>query len=257
MPGLNFMEDFDGVALDEAVWVPYYLPQWSSRAASAAAYQVDGSALRVEIPVDHPLWCADEHSGPLRVSGIQSGVFSGPVGTTIGQQPFQDGLVVREEQPEHWGWTPHLGRIEVAARMELSARSMASVWMVGLEDRPERSGEICLFEVFGDTISSDERRASVGSGIHAFRDPTLHEEFSAQPMAVDVRDLHAYAVDWHPGRVEFSIDGRVTRTTSQAPDYPMQVMIAVFDFPDRAVQGDAGHVPHLTVDWIRGSAAGR
>ncbi|CAN5213896.1 hypothetical protein BH09ACT10_BH09ACT10_17450 [soil metagenome] len=255
MPGTDFVEDFDSDALDAAVWVPHYLPHWSSRASSAAAYRVGGSALRVEIPVDHPLWCAEDHPSPLRVSGIQSGIFSGPVGSTTGQQPFRDGLVVREEQPAQWGWTPHLGRIEVAARMDLSSRSMASVWMVGLEDRSDRCGEICLFEVFGDTIASNGSRTSAGSGIHPFRDPTLHEEFSAQPMAVDVRDLHTYAVDWHPGRVEFSIDGRVTRTTSQAPDYPMQVMIAVFDFPDRPAQGDAGHVPHLTVDWIRGTVA--
>jgi hypothetical protein len=34
----------------------------------------------------------------LRVSGIQSGAFSGEAGSTVGQQPFRDGLVVREAQ---------------------------------------------------------------------------------------------------------------------------------------------------------------
>ena len=38
------------------------------------------------------------------------------------------------------------------------------------------------------------------------------------------------------------------------PSYPMQVMVAVFDFP--ASDGDvhADHVPMLTIDWIEGSA---
>ena len=59
---------------------------------------------------------------------------------------------MREEQPAQWGWTPHYGLLEVRARMELSPRSMASVWMVGLEDEPDRCGEICVFEVFGDAL---------------------------------------------------------------------------------------------------------
>jgi beta-glucanase (GH16 family) len=182
------------------------------------------------------------------VSGIQSGVFSGPVGSAIGQQPFRDGLVVREFQPAEWGWTPHYGRLEVRARMRLSSRSMASVWMVGLEDEPTRSGEICIFEVFGETIA--ERGAAVGMGIHPFRDPALTEEFSAPRRELDVTEFHVYASDWGPGRVDFFIDGEHVTSIGQAPDYPMQMMIGVFDFPSK--DGPAGHVPELAVDWVRG-----
>jgi hypothetical protein len=31
--------------------------------------------------------------------------------------------------------------------------------------------------------------------------------------------------------VDFSVDGRHVRTVNQAPAYPMQMIIAVFDFP--------------------------
>ena len=151
----TFHEPFDGARLDDSRWLPHYLPQWSSRAESEATYELVDSELGLSIPTDQGLWCADNHAKPLRVSGVQSGVFSGPVGSTIGQQPFVADQAVREEQPPWWGWTPHYGRIEVRARMELSHTSMASVWMVGLEDSPERCGEICLFEVFGNTISAD------------------------------------------------------------------------------------------------------
>ena len=51
---------------------------------------------------------------------------------------------------------------EVRARMDLSPRSMASVWMVGLEDEPDRCGEICVFEVFGDAVEPGAR----GRGRH-------------------------------------------------------------------------------------------
>jgi len=155
--------------------------------------------------------------------------------------------VVREAQPAHFGWTPHHGRLEVRARMTLSPRSMASVWMAGLEDEPERCGEICIFEVFGDAP------AAIGSGIHPFRDPKLREEFSAPALDVDVAEPHVYAADWRPGRVDFFLDGRHVKTVDQAPDYPLQMMIGVFDFPEKAAAAPAHHVPELAVDYVSGT----
>jgi hypothetical protein len=245
-----FREDFDGPGLDTDVWVPHYLPMWSSRVETAATYELADSELRLTIPRVQGLWCARDHDPPLRVSGIQSGVFSGEVGTSVGQQPFREGLLVREFQPTQWGWTPHYGLLEVRARMELSPRSMASVWMVGIEDEPNRSGEICIFEVFGDTIDADG--AAVGMGIHPFRDPALTDEFAAERMAIDVSEHHTYAVQWRPGRVDFYVDGGHVRTVEQSPDYPVQMMVAVFDFPERtAAAPDPDHVPELALDYVR------
>jgi hypothetical protein len=252
----HFSDEFDASDLDTEVWIPHYLPMWSSRAHSAATYAVDGSELRLTIPPGHGLWCPDDHD-PLRVSGIQSGVFSGPVGSTVGQQPFRDGVVVREVQPTHWGWTPHYGLIEIRARMDLSPRSMAAVWMVGLEDEPTRCAEICIFEVFGDALQSDgdTPTAAVGMGVHPFRDPAITDEFEAPRVAIDVADFHVYAADWQPGRVDFLIDGEHVKTVHQAPEYPMQMMVAVFDFPDKAASAPPDHVPELALDYVRGRAS--
>jgi hypothetical protein len=250
----EFFDDFEGPDLDTEVWVPHYLPMWSSRAESAATYVTVGSELRLAIPPEQGLWCPGDHE-PMRVSGIQSGVFSGEVGSTVGQQPFREGVVVREFQPAHWGWTPEYGLVEVRARMELSPRSMAAVWMVGLEQEPTRSAEICIFEVFGDALEVEGGRptAAVGMGVHPFRDPAIVDEFAAPRVAIDVTELHVYAADWRPGRVDFLIDGRQVKTVHQAPDYAMQMMVAVFDFPDKDVaSAHAGHVPELAVDHVRG-----
>jgi hypothetical protein len=248
----DFVDHFDGSDLDTEVWIPHYLPQWSSKAESAATYEVAGSELRLTIPAEQGLWCAHDHD-PLRVSGVQSGVFSGEVGSTVGQQPYRDGLVVREFQPARWGWTPEYGLLEVRARMELSPRSMAAVWMVGLEDEPSRSAEICIFEVFGDALSTEggEPTAAVGMGVHPFRDPSITDDFAAPRVAIDVTEPHVYAADWRPGRVDFSVDGRHVRSVRQAPDYPMQMMVAVFDFPEKADLAPAEHVPLLAVDYVR------
>jgi hypothetical protein len=230
------MDHFDGAGLDREVWLPHYLPHWSSRAESAATYAVSASELRLTIPLDQPLWCAGVHEPPLRVSGVQSGVLDG-------QQPFRDGLEVREHQETWWGWTPLYGRIEVRARMSLSPRSMASVWMAGVEDAPERSGEICLFEVFGDAP------AAIGMGIKHFRDPALHWEFETHELPIDVADLHVYAADWRPGAVDFSVDGAHVVSVAQAPAYPLQMMIGVFDFPQKAPSLE--HVPEFALDYVR------
>ncbi len=244
-------ERFAGDALDPDVWFPYYLPHWSSRAGSAATWAVRDGALRLSIPADQPPWCPDLHDEPLRVSCIQSGSFAGPAGSTIGQQPFRDGLVVREEQPTMWGYTPLYGQVEVTMRGVITPRSMVAFWMSGIEDRPERSGEICVAEMFGDAVH--DGIAEVGMGLHQFRDPALVEEFATEPLAIDVAEDHTYGVDWRPGSLAFSVDGEVVRRVDQAPDYPMQLMIGVFDFPAKAADDDGDvPVPELVVSHVHG-----
>ena len=254
-PGPPEIDERFRTALDESVWTPAYLPAWSSRHAAAATYVVETDGLHLSIPAAQPLWCPDLHDGPLRVSAVQSGNWSGPVGSTRGQQPFRPGLLVAEAQPTQWGFTPHYGRVEVTCRAILSPRSMFSVWMVGLEDQPERCGEICLVEVFGDTVlsGSDGLTAALGRGIHRFRDPALTEEFSADRYPIDVSQFHRYAVDWQPGRVDFLVDDVLTMSSAQAPDYPMELIIGVFDFPDRAdPAATTPPVPELIVSQVLG-----
>jgi hypothetical protein len=249
-------ERFTSGVLDSTVWTTAYLPAWSSLRAAAATYAVESDGLHLLIPPDQPLWCPDLHEVPLRVSAVQSGNWSGPVGSVQGQQPFRDGLLVREQQEARWGFTPLFGSIEVTCRASVDQRSMFSAWLVGLEDQPERCGEICLVEVFGDTITTDgdgRTTASVGSGVHRFRDPALFEEFSTDTYAIDVRQWHRYAVDWRPGSVSFAIDGTPTKTLAQAPTYPMQLILGVFDFPDRA-GGDEQATPELVVSSVQGRA---
>lgn len=245
-----FRDDFEGDGLDRAVWDPHYLPQWSSRAATRARHRVSGGRLRLWIPPDQPLWCPDLHPTPLRVSGIASGGHSGPVGSTIGGQRFLRHQQVREEQPRLEGWLPRCGSLAVVCRMELSVRSMAAVWLSGFEESPEDSGELCLVEVFGKD-REPRRSAEVGMGIKKLNDPRLEDDFEAPRLPIDVGQWHEYAVRWNESLAELSVDGELVRTCRNPPTYPLQVMIAVFDFPDWP--GDAS-VPALEVDWIGGES---
>lgn len=243
-----FRDDFDGDALDPAVWDPHFLPAWSSRAESGARHRVRDGRLRLWIPPDQPLWCADQHPTPLRVSGIASGGQSGPVGSTVAGQRFLEGQRVREQQPRLAGWLPAQGSCAVVCRMELSDRSMASIWLSGFAETPENSGELCLVEVVGRD-REPRRSAAVGMGVRQRNDPRLVEDFEAPRLEIDVGQWHEYAVRWDDQVAEFSVDGEHVRTCTRPPTYPMQVMIAVFDHPDWL--GDAS-VPALEVDWIGG-----
>ncbi|SDC62440.1 glycoside hydrolase family 16 protein [Nocardioides lianchengensis] len=252
---MTFSDRFPGPGLDHDRWLPHYLPAWSSRAASAAAHRVGPDGLVLEVPVDHPVWCAGDHEPPIRVSGLQSGSFSGPVGSTLGQQPFRAGQVVREEQPRFEGrLLAAPAEVAIRCRMTLSPRSMASLWLVGFEDRPERSGEICVFEVFGRSLRTgpDGASAEVGHGFHAFRDPDLAEDFAAPRLPLDVSAWHTYAARWDGAEAVFSVDGQEVRRCPRPPTYPLQLMLAVFDFPAWSAGDDDHLVPRLEVREVSG-----
>jgi hypothetical protein len=255
-----FEDRFRGPELDPDTWFGYYLPAWSSRERSRASYRVDGNGLTLEVPVDHPVWCAGDHDPPLRVSGIQSGSWSGPAGSAYGQQRFREGQVVVEEQPRFEGWLPSAvggrGRVEISARMALSPRSMAALWLSGFEDddAQQRCGELCVFEIFGKDLGPDRSpSAEVGVGIKAFRDPALSQDFAAPRVRIDVREPHVYAVEWDVDEAVFSVDETVLRRCPRPPAYPLQLMLAVFDFPQWSVGDDDHLVPGLVVDRIAGT----
>lgn len=248
---LVFEDHFDAPDLDAGSWVPHYLPAWSSRARTAASYEVRDSCLHLRVPVDHPVWCEGEHTPPIRVSGIQSASWSGPVGSPQGQQRFREGQTVREEQPEHLGWTPDHGWVELRARAVVTPRSMVALWMVGLEHVPEQSAEICVVEMFGDAVEPGVSTA-VGMGLHPFRDPSVAEDFAAPRLPIDLTGWHTYAVRWDVERADFHVDGQLVRSCARPPAYPLQLMLAVFDFPDKSDGHDAEAVPELVVDWVRG-----
>jgi hypothetical protein len=214
---------------DDPEWIPHYLPHWSSRARSAARYSLGQGGLRLRIDADQPPW-NPEFDGWLRVSSLQTGVFAGPPGSPIGQHRFRDGLVVREEQPNVALYTPQYGLFEARVRALDDPANMVALWMIGYEDEPHRSAEICIFELFGRDVRTD--RCQVRMGVHPFADPSISDEFGSIELPIDARRPHDYAAQWTPDWVAFYVDGALAKVVRQSPAYPMQVMLDIFEFAD-------------------------
>jgi hypothetical protein len=240
-------DTFDGPELDRGLWLPYYLPQWSGRERSAARYVLADGALRLRIEADQEPWCP-ELDGEIRVSSLQTGVFAGPLRSAIGQHRLHPHAVVREEQENARLCTPLYGRVEVRARALDDPDAMVAFWLIGYEDEPERCGEICVCEIFGRDVRPE--RAAVGVGVRAFADPRLRDDFQAVELPIDARETHVYAADWRPGRVDFLVDGHLVRTVGQAPDYPMQLMLGIYEFPGGA-RPAAAYPKEFVVDHVR------
>jgi Glycosyl hydrolases family 16 len=241
---LEFEDTFDGHDLDTTRWLPYYLPHWSSRERSAARYVVRDGLLRLRIEEDQQPW-SPELDGELRVSSLQTGELAGPVGSTVGQHRFSDAAVVREEQPTVRLYTPLYGRIELRARANDDPRAMVALWMIRY-DEPERSSEICVCEIFGGEMGEDS--ALVGVGVHPFGDERIVDDFSKVRVEIDAREFHVYATEWTPDEVAFFVDGAVIKTVDQSPDYAMQLMLNIYEFPPPG----GAYPKEFVVDYVRG-----
>jgi hypothetical protein len=244
---LVFSDGFERGSLDPERWVAAYLPQWSSRARSAPRFRFEDGRLVLEIAAHQPPWCP-EWDGGTRVSSIQTGVFAGPLGGGIGQHRFRPEVVVTEEQEPARLYTPTYGRIEMRARAVADPDVMVALWMIGFEDEPERSGELCVCEIFGRDIRAGSVR--VGMGIHPFGDSRLVDDFGQVELAIDATKPHRYVADWTPNGVDFLVDERVVRHTDQSPDYPMQLMLGIYEFAPTP----GGYPKRFVVDHVRGYA---
>jgi hypothetical protein len=250
---LDFHDEFEGPELDQAKWLACYLPQWSSRVRSAPRFALRNNTLVLQIAEDQQPWCP-EFDGPNRCSSLQTGVFSGPAGSSAGQHRFSPLCVVREQQANKCTYTPQYGFFELRARGVSTPLNMVTLWMIGYEDAPERSGEIAIMEIRGAGVTPEGSR--IGYGVHPWFDPALRDEFFEELLPIDATRFHIYAVDWTPGQIDFYIDNQKIRTTDQSPAYPMQFMLGIYEFPGGAAQAElppeqAAYPKEFVIDYFR------
>jgi hypothetical protein len=246
---LEFDEDFTAPILDPDRWVPHYLPHWTTPERSAARYELRAGILRLRIDRDQPAWRLED--GELRVSNFQTGTFSGPVGSPIGQHRHRPDLTVRTAQTTRRLYAPSSGRVEAVLRASDDPTCMLAFWLVGFEqESPEHSGEICVAEIFGNAIGA--RRSRVRIGIKAHNDPRLHTDMEEVALDLDAGDWHIYAAEWTTERIRFFVDDLLVRTVRQRIDYPMMMMVDLFEFPEGSDRDPTAYPKLGEVKAVRG-----
>jgi hypothetical protein len=248
---LEFDENFDDAELDRSRWLPHYLPHWAgSLAASEARYGIADSVLSLRIDADQPVWHPEVAPG-MRVSNLQTGHRAGPVAGTVGQHRTDDRLTVRTDLAALNLYTPRLGLVEARARSIADPSCMVALWLIGLEERPEDSAEICVFEIFGRDVAPGTAR--VGVGVKAHGDPRVASDFQQVHLRGDATDWHTYAAEWTEDAVHFFLDERHVKTVAQSIGYPMQLMLNIYEFDAPAEPRAADYPKVFPVDFVQGS----
>lgn len=233
--------------LDPDRWVAHYLPHWTTPDRSAARYAPTAAGVELRIDDDQLDWRPED--APLRVSNLQTGSFSGPVGSGRGTHRHRaDGLVVRTATATRLLFAPPAGRIDITLSASTDEGCMTAVWLVGAEHQsPEDSGEICLFEIDAEAIGAT---TTARVGVKAHHDPRLTTDMSEVALPLDASAPHTWTVIWGDGATTIGCEGRVVRHLPQAPDYPLFLMVDLFE-----LRRTAGPYPkRATVHSVRGWA---
>ena len=247
---LALNDDFITKNIDLKNWIPYYLPHWSSKEMTKPNYEIKAGNLTLKITEEQKPWCP-EFNGEVKCSSIQTGLYSGKLGTAIGQHKVSPACIVREQQKTTITFLQQYGYFEIRAKALYTKSNVVALWMIGFEDSPEKSAEICIFEVKGSNVNKG--KATIGYGIRKFKDDKLTDDFHEDDFKIDVLKFHIYAAEWTPEKVIFYIDNQKTRELNQSPKYPMQFMLGIYEIPseERDIK-DETYPKEFIVDYVRG-----
>ncbi|WP_159501495.1 hypothetical protein [Microbacterium sp. 18062] len=218
-------EDFSE-GLSPERWVPSYLPHWTTPERAEARYRLVAAGIQLQIDADQPDWRPED--APLRVSNLQTGTFSGPLGSRRGTHRHRDDrLLVRAETPQRLLFAPSRGRIEITLSASRDESCMTAGWLVGTEHlSADDSGEICIFEIDAEAIGETTHART---GVKAHHDPRTTTDMVELSVPLDAAESHTWTVIWGDGETVIGCEGLLLRRIPQAPDYPLFLMIDLFE----------------------------
>jgi hypothetical protein len=242
----DFEDDFS-TPLRSELWVDHYLPHWTTPDRSAARYDYVEAGLRLRIDDDQLDW--RDEDAPLRVSNIQTGTFSGETGSRRGTHRHrEDGLAVRSPTATRLLWAPAAGRIDLTVSASRDDGCMLAGWLVGTEHLAERdAGEVCVFEVDAAAIGDTESLARCG--VKAHTDPRLTTDMAEIMVPVDLSRPHTWTAIWGHGETVIGCDRGLLRHVPQAPDYPLFLMVDLFEIGPRGGSYPKTATVHRVCGW--------
>lgn len=111
--------------------------------------------------------------------------------------------------------------------MQYRKNHVAAFWMIGFEDNPQNSAEICIFELKGGNVS--ENSSKIGYGVHPFYNNSIIDEFYEDSFNINVLDWNVYGVKWLQDKICFYLNDELVRTIYQSPQSEMQLMLNIYD----------------------------
>jgi hypothetical protein len=71
-------------------------------------------------------------------------------------------------------------------------------------------------------------------------------------LDLDATDWHTYSAEWTAERIRFFVDDRLVRSVHQRIEYPLQLMVDLFEFPEGPDRDPAAYPKVAEVKAVRG-----
>jgi hypothetical protein len=140
--------------------------------------------------------------------------------------------------------------VEATLRASADPTVMLAFWLVGFGHPQHDRGELCVAELFGDAVLPNQAR--VNTGVKAHQDPRLRDDMTTLTLDLDATQPHTYAVAWNAIQARFYVDDRLVRTVDQGMNYPLFLLVDLFEFPAGPERDPATYPKTAEVLTVRG-----
>ena len=123
---------------------------------------------------------------------------------------------------------------------------MLAAWLVGTEHAAEgAAGEVCIFEIDAVAVGAT---TTARSGVKSHGDPRLATDMAEVELAFDASRPHTWTAIWGDGQTIIGCEGFTLRRVPQAPDYPLFLMLDLFEIGRPC----GGYPKTATIHHVRG-----
>ena len=89
--------------------------------------------------------------------------------------------------------------------------------------------------------------AVIGYGVHPFADGNIKDEFYEEKFSINVKEWNTYALKWEEDKITFYLNGNKIKVINQSPDYPMQIMLDLYDIENKKDESNVFEIDYVRV----------
>ena len=238
---LTAHDEFDGVALNTDLWVPYYLEYRTERERAAARYELRDGHLVLRIDQDQPLYSgrdAPRDAAQMRVSSVQTG-----------QRDYLHKPTFHHSTPTEMKFTQQYGYFEIRAKTFNQPGYCIAFWTVGVRDEPWQESEIDITEQPGNSPFSKFNLYRWGDS--TLQDKVINHNLEFRPD----QSFNIYALEWDETSLRKYLNNELVSEIPQSPSYPMVFFLSVYENPGWTgvadTRPDSGYPKEFVIDYFR------